>query len=600
MFSLFNFVCSSQSKIIDIDRLNDDIEIISNTEFLLDSSGKTSINTIIKNNLFRKIDEKQINFGSNQSYLWLKFRVRNISNTSRKFSLISKGIDSLMSYQVIDSSQKIVQEKLTGSHIPLKYREFASPYLTFSFELNPQQINTIYARIKNQNYPLSVSPFKLMSRDLTQLYLKKNDLLQSVYIGSMMFLLLFGSALLFFFKEWVYFYYLLCVLFSMIMMMTYNDYYYLIVEKSPLIIRNKSFFGTIPSILPIFYLFFAKEFLVYGYDKNGYLKNLTQYLSLVTLLVVASFLIFNINFYQFRNVLYIFISSLCSLTLVLLYRSIRRKYKPAYFFLVATVPVLLMGFLESLSEFHSIPVQDIHGYYYTATIFEMYVLTLGLSLKFKISQDEKKRLQAEVFAIENQVQENERQRIAQDLHDKLGGILGALKINISSLSINKNLTETEKTSLGKSLEMIDLTSEEVRNISHSLASSTLTKLGLVAMLIEMYQQSETPKIVIQNSGFVNRLSSMKEMALYAIIQECVNNALKHANANEIFIIFKEIEEKLTVIIEDDGCGFNIGKTSTGGRGLENINFRVKEHLRGDLQIDTNVGSGTVIMIKMKI
>jgi signal transduction histidine kinase len=386
----------------------------------------------------------------------------------------------------------------------------------------------------------------------------------------------------------------------MTMMLVYNDYYYLIFDKVPEIIRNKNFYGIPTSLTPIFYLLFAKEFLVFDYDENIHLKRLTWLISGITIFVVAIFVIFNWNVYQNRIIFYILIFVLCSLTLFLLYRSLSRKYAPAWFFLFATVPVLLMGFWETLSDFHHTPVQVIHFYYYGFTLLEMYLLTLGLSLKFKIAQDEQKQLQKDVFAIETLVQENERQRIAQDLHDKLGGLLGALTINLSVLAKNKQLQKQEIDSLEKSLEMINLTSEEVRNISHSLASSTLTKLGLVAMLVEMYQNTDSPIVLIRNNGFNIRLDSAREMALYAIIQECINNARKHAAATEISVIFKQAGDRLTVMIEDDGKGFEVGNTPGEGKGLGNISFRIKEHLKGELTIDTSVGHGTIIMIKMKV
>lgn len=597
---ILRFQNLTAQKILTIKPHDEDIEVINNLSYYLDSTGQVSIYQILSSDLFRPLSKNTINFGRNQSYLWLKLRIINQSNSDRVFSLISKGVDSLQSYQVSEPTSQILKNSLTGSHISLNKREFMSPYLSFSFKLSPNQVNVIYVRAKNNNYPLSVYPFKLFTQDSAKFYIKRKDLLQSIYIGSMVFLLLFGSVLLSFFKEWLYFYYLLCVLFSMTMMLVYNDYYYLIFEQAPLIIRNKNFYGIPTSLLPLFYLFFAKEFLVFGYDVNGYLKRLIRVTSILTVCVLVIFLAFNISIYQYRIIFYVCIFALCTLTLVLLFRSIRRKYKPAWLFLFATVPVLLMGFWETLSDLHHTPVQEIHSYYYFFTIFEMYMLTLGLSLKFKIAQDEKKKLQAEVFAIETQVQENERQRIAQDIHDKIGGLLGALYINLSVLTKNKNLGTEEVSSIQKSLKMLDLTSEEVRGISHSLASNTLTKLGLVAMLIEMYEGSDSPKVSIQNNGFLSRLSPTKEMASYAIIQECINNARKHADAKNIYIVFKQIDEKLLIMIEDDGNGFDIRNLPKTGTGLENIGFRVKEHLQGDLSIDTDIGQGTTIMIKIKL
>lgn len=590
----------AQTNLININPTDQEVEIINQTTYLIDPTGQISFNQIQTNPHFQKLPKPTISFGSNQSYLWLKFRVVNNAVVPRVFSLVSKGIDSLQSYQVIEPTNKLLRTNLTGTHIPFHSREFSSPYLTFTFQLLPQQINTIYVRVRTLNYPLSVSPFRLFSHNLAKAFIKRSDLLQNIYIGSMVFLLLFGSALLFFFQEKLYLYYLLCVCLSLTMMLVYNDYYYLIFDKIPDIIRTKNFYGIPTSFASMFYLFFAREFLVYGYDKSGYINRAISSVAIGTVILVTVFIAFGWNVYEYRYLFYFFIFLLCSLTLFLLYRSLRLQYKPAWLFLLATVPVLAMGFWETLSDVHHTPVQDIHTYYYACTMFEMYVLTLGLSLKFKIAQDEKKKLQAEVFEIESQVQENERQRIAKDLHDKLGGLLGALKINLSVLSKNKQLQIQEIEVLHKSFEMLDLTSEEVRNISHSLASSTLTKLGLVGMLFEMYKESTHPKVRIQNNGLQTRLHPIKEMALYAIIQECINNARKHAEATEISVVFKQNDDKLTVLIEDDGRGFELKNNASNGKGLENIGFRVKEHLNGELMIDTSIGQGTIIMIKTKV
>ncbi|MFY7910863.1 MAG: sensor histidine kinase [Emticicia sp.] len=602
---LFVFLCfimgaaQAQNTPVEINPTDHEVNFLSKTSFLLDPSGKITFSQI-KRTSFQQLPQKTVNFGDNQSYLWLKFSVVNNANQTRVFSLVSKGIDSLQSYQLAEPTAKILKTGLTGSHIPLHSREFSSPFLTFTFQLLPHQASSIYVRVRTLNYPLSVYPFRLFSQNTAKNFIKRHDLLHSVYIGSMVFLLLFGSALLFFFKERIYLFYLLCVLSSLTMMLVYNDYYYLIFERIPEIIRTKNFYAIPTSFASLFYLYFAREFLVYGYDKNATINRAISVATFGTVSVVVLFIVFGWNVYQFRFLFYFFIFVLCSLTIFLLYRSLRLNYKPAWLFLIATLPVLSMGFWETISDLHHTPVQEIHSYYYACTMFEMYMLTLGLSLKFKIAQDEKKKLQAEVFEIELQIQENERQRIAKDLHDKLGGILGALKINLSVLTRNDSLQADDTEALNKSLTMLDFTSEEVRNISHSLASSTLIKLGLVAMLIEMYRYSDAPKVRIQNNGFLARLDLIKEMALYAIIQECINNARKHADASEISVSFKQIEDKLTVIIEDDGKGFEVKNSSNAGKGLDNIDYRVKEHLDGQINIDTAIGQGTIIMIKLKV
>jgi signal transduction histidine kinase len=387
------------------------------------------------------------------------------------------------------------------------------------------------------------------------------------------------------------------------MMLVYNDFSFLILEKLPALIINKNFFGVMTTLISLLYLLFSQEFLDFGIDKKGYISKAIALAIINTSLILSVFLIFGINFYQHRFWVYPFIFFNCTLTLYLLFRSLQKKYRPAWLYLIATFPVLLTGITETLSELHSVTIQEMHSWYYGCTFFEMYVLTLGIVYKFKIGQDEKKRIQAEVFANETIIKEKEGHRIAQDLHDKIGGHLGLLKLNITNFSKNSQLNKSDLSELYRSIEMIDFTAEEVRNIAHSLASSTLTKLGLVPLLMEIYRNSENPLIVIHNSDFTKRLKQQEEISLFAIIQECINNALKHSKASEISVTFnyREEEDTLTVMIEDDGVGFVLNKINLKkGNGLENINLRVKEHLSGKLTIETSPENGTVISIKFKV
>ncbi len=605
IIAFFGFICIITSGLVQaqpvrITSLPEEIDFIPGMGFMIDSSGRLSVREVMRSDGFRKLDRRMLNFGSNPSYLWLKVTIDNQSAFQDKYFFISKGVDSLWAYQVDDASGQILKSSFTGDHTPMQKREILSSYLASGFSFLPYRSTTFYFRIKNVNYPLSIYPFKLMSHYKAMSFLKTQDLFQSLYIGVMVFLILFSLSLLIFFREGIYIYYLLCVLFSMTMMLVYNGYYYLIFDSAPEFIRNKNFFGVPTTLIPMFYLFFAKEFLSYGYDKNLVLKRLIYGLSALTVFVVVVFIVLKLNFYQYRYFIYLLIFCLCFLTFVLVFRSIRIKYKPASLFLFATVPVLCIGVLETFSDLHHLPVQLMHTIYYSFTVFELFVLTLGLAFRFKIDQDEKKKLQMEVFAIELQVQETERKRIAQDLHDKLGGLLGAVKLNFSLLANTKELQIQEIASLKKILQMLDLASEEVRNIAHSLASSTLAKLGLVPMLLEMYRAAEQPKVVIQHNNFNARLDSIKEMALYAIIQESINNALKHADADEIAVIFNKTDERVTVMIEDDGKGFEIQNSPLQGKGLENIVFRVKEILHGELLIESTEKRGTIITVRFKI
>lgn len=198
-------------------------------------------------------------------------------------------------------------------------------------------------------------------------------------------------------------------------------------------------------------------------------------------------------------------------------------------------------------------------------------------------------------------QEKERGRIASDLHDRLGSILSAVKLNFSSMEEKLNRQETKSDNQYKVVkELIDNAATEVRRIAHDMASGVLAKFGLVHAVYDLKKVLEASgkiKIDVFEHGMDERLSSNTEISLYRIIQELVSNTLKHAKATTIDIHFTRTDDVLTVIVEDDGSGFVKPDKPKKGIGLRNIDKRVSE-LNGNFTIDSNPKSGTTAIIEI--
>lgn len=146
-------------------------------------------------------------------------------------------------------------------------------------------------------------------------------------------------------------------------------------------------------------------------------------------------------------------------------------------------------------------------------------------------------------------------------------------------------------------EKIDLLAEETRLVSHNLMASSLGTLGLVALLKNVYGSLDSPRVEVQASGVEGPLDPDLERTLYGIIQECMNNVLRHAQASEVSIQLTRHNDHLRLVVEDDGRGFDPHDLNGEGRGLDNIALRVKNHLRGTLTVDSSPGRGTVIIVK---
>ncbi|MBK7811711.1 MAG: sensor histidine kinase [Saprospiraceae bacterium] len=199
-------------------------------------------------------------------------------------------------------------------------------------------------------------------------------------------------------------------------------------------------------------------------------------------------------------------------------------------------------------------------------------------------------------------QEVERERIAKDLHDSLGGLLSTIKLRFDKLSFDHAVAENP-IDHQKVHGLIDEACKEVRNIAHDLKPNALDNLGLLDALrdlINRYQNNSGPDIFLQTHGLDDSplLHSENSTQVYRIIQELVHNAFKHAKAKEIFVQVQIIDEELEITVEDDGVGYDLN-TKTNGMGLANIQSRVK-YLNGQMEIDSRMDQGTSVMIQIPL
>jgi signal transduction histidine kinase/Flp pilus assembly protein TadD len=197
-------------------------------------------------------------------------------------------------------------------------------------------------------------------------------------------------------------------------------------------------------------------------------------------------------------------------------------------------------------------------------------------------------------------QDEERKRLAEDLHDRLGSTLSATKLYFNSM----NRSDPDKQqSLEKINKLLDTAVEEVREISHNLLSGSITKFGLATALHELKEtiaSSNQVNMELFIHGMDGRLDNKAELHLYRIVQELVSNILKHANATEITVQLNKQLRELSLTVEDNGKGFDPGvATGAKGVGLQNVASRVQS-LDGSLLIDSGKGNGTTILINIPI
>jgi signal transduction histidine kinase len=195
-------------------------------------------------------------------------------------------------------------------------------------------------------------------------------------------------------------------------------------------------------------------------------------------------------------------------------------------------------------------------------------------------------------------QETERRRIARELHDGVGQKLASLKLNWSGLAGDQFNKESEiYTSLNN---IIDDTASEVRNISHQMLPKELEQFGLVSAIEGLLQASfgkTAIKVTFEHFGITSRFSYAIELAIFRILQELITNILKHAKATEVKVELLKRRERVLLIVEDNGQGFNFKKEKSDGIGLMNIESRV-ESVNGLLNYESEKNIGTVVTVNI--
>lgn len=192
-------------------------------------------------------------------------------------------------------------------------------------------------------------------------------------------------------------------------------------------------------------------------------------------------------------------------------------------------------------------------------------------------------------------EEKERSRIAKELHDGIGSLLAASKMHASKLHADNS--ESNQTLL----TLLDNASKETRRISHNLLPESLMNKGLDVALqdfISSINESQLLKANYQSINLSSTLPQSMQLSIYRIVQELLNNIIKHSEATEALVQLNQNKNKLIITVEDNGKGFAFD-TSNKGIGLQNIESRLSL-LNGKIEVDSKDTLGTSVYIEFEL
>jgi two-component system, NarL family, sensor kinase len=199
-------------------------------------------------------------------------------------------------------------------------------------------------------------------------------------------------------------------------------------------------------------------------------------------------------------------------------------------------------------------------------------------------------------------EEQERTRLARDLHDGLGGMLSGIKYSFQNMKGNLVMTPENHQAFERSMDMLDSSIKEMRRVAHNMMPEALVQFGLDIALKDLchdINKSGALQINYQSIGLENAvIDQTTAITIYRIVQELINNAMKHSGAKSAIVQVSRTTGIISITVEDDGDGFNTERLSQQvGMGWSNIQSRIN-YLKGKVDLRSAPGQGTSVHIEL--
>ncbi|MBX7226014.1 MAG: hypothetical protein K1X55_08275 [Chitinophagales bacterium] len=599
--------------------------ILENEVTYLRYNGNLSFKEMLKQPAedFKTLPKSNFNFGFVKDDLWFKISVNNEAQTDKEFILeiVNSYLQHIQVFVIQGDS--VYATEVYGNQYPTHKK----PISHFNYLLNinlPKGSSTIYFHIRNPNAALIFSLF-LWEKSTRIFYMEREKYSLFYYFFFLFFLIgiIISSQILLKSFTYHWFYIISSFLFVFYIFIDTGLFSFLILGHPykkivPLLFLVISLYLSFSSLMLHFFFKEGRTFLFFRIFYN------VVYICgfVFAILDVFLFLILNVKYPIWLIKLslsfyVVFIIVIAFNTIIHLIKKIRPFENFAVLFgcIMHFIGILFIIF----QSFGVIPKwvinkEDFLQVPFPYTLSTNTFITLGFSIEitivfmivmFRLIKSWENNLQITKELAQEKVKnysslvtgiEQERERIAQDLHDGLGVILSSIKMKLSN---DSNTFHPEK--LNSIIKDIDAAHEDVRTISRNLMSKTLTKLGLQSALEEMLNKVKENHPEIEITFFNNSNLKFKETAalnIYRILQELLNNIIKHAIADEITIQLIQHKESLLVMVEDNGIGFNLSERPNG-IGLENVKYRVQS-MDGTLHVDSSLGRGTSISFELPL
>lgn len=552
----------------------------------------------------QQISNGSFNPGYTNSYWWLKASIfNNTKNPAVQYILLNNPqINRITVLEKTDQASMLLGDKLPFHKRPVNLSDFAIP-----ITLNPQESKTIFIGIDKIGESLQLKAELTDEKGLREL--SNMQLLTAGIISGWMLLIIFIVIIIWYYtKEQANIHYVLYIgSITLWILSNFGIGFQLLWPSLP-------GFNNIsrPFFLFLAQYFFAQAMLNYFGKKSGNinLRKIIELLSWLAILMALTLIftdIENISIQyktQFLLLLSISIGSFVLLSFLYIHSNWKASVKFSSFYFYGMLFFLFISLCQNIFQFGiSNPILEflnIHGAS-MSILGETSIIAIGFIYKFNEFKKEKETIQAELlaqqFAVSKEIiniQEQERRRIGQDIHDSIGGLLATMKIYLEKAAIT---TTPPYNRLEDCLRILDQCMHEIRIVIDNLVPQNIHLHGFCKAFelhIAHFSETTNSKTIFYHEVH-SEITISSQTVIYRVLTELFNNCTKHAQATEINISIIEEEKNIRILFEDNGIGFNTHQVSKG-HGLKNIANRIK-FLNGKIHLDSNhQGTTTIIHI----
>jgi signal transduction histidine kinase len=591
LFCCFQNAFSQKSfgEIIMLQSPEEKIDLYKYTLVYTDSSKKTNfseIREIYKKGLFKIKNEEALNFGIGDYNHWIMFQMINKTTQSLDFVIDSESASmDKIAWFFLENDSLSKQFDYDGWKASYETHPLPSRTQSVDLHLKPLKVYTCFMMVNRK-----VGTATLMLEVLPKKDFYQKSLFQLIFIlflvgaftimaliGIILFVITFQRLYLAYFLHTVFLGFYFFYRFGIINMLYFENPKLWMGPHGSFLITSawaaSTVFFTL-TFLPVKWII-SKFYRYFGY-----------------LLICISIFIFVIKFNTYLskleyNAYYIFLIFNIIYILFVAFRGLIKKDIKSKIFLFAMLVLLIyfLYYLISLTFGHT-NRYVLYGMF-LASFFEITIFCTSLIIQFIGFQKNNIELTQSLIKTQKELlnsEEIERQRLAQDLHDDLGGTLSAIKGKVANEMQNS-----------ETLNLVEKAIEDLRSISRNLLPPELAKNGLSKAIQQSIDrlQSATLEFTFITFGNEKRMDNDRELNIYRVVSELLNNVVKHSKATKVTVQVIFFDEYLQISVEDNGIGIKT-EEKNWGIGLKNVNSRI-EFLKAKLLKDSNDNGTTFIM-----